>query len=313
MRVRLVSRDCLICAWGDNVEPPHRVLKRTQSRVNNKSHLPAPFSLFFCVTSAAEPAKQLWHSRFLSPRGWLWILWGQERFWGSYRTPPFTSRSGFSIKLKGDESRTLFPAVDHVPAAGHFWGKVSGLQTAAGLNRPPRLHAIHSSAGICANISPTRCTKKQQAASFIKLNKQNWDEYKTRTAFMTCVYAHRAVRFGNDNNASALGLKSELFLAFVPNLFVSWANWANVLVGRSAFMGTAPGDINNPSSFKSWFAQLEASVRRATSAKCGEMAHAPIEVSPRHLENSLGDFFKQYHRVEQQFKPFRWHRNINSP
>ena len=103
-----------------------------------------------------------------------------------------------------------------------------------------------------------------------------------------------AVRFGNDNHASARGLVSELFLAFVPNLFVSWANWANVLVGRSAFMGTAPGGINSPRSSKTWFAQLQASARRATSAKCGEMAHAAAEVSAPPLGNSLGARFKQY-------------------
>lgn len=111
-----------------------------------------------------------------------------------------------------------------------------------------------------------------------------------------------AVRLGNDNNASALGLLSELFLAFVPNLFVSWAKWANVLVGRSASTGTAPGGINSRGSSKTRC--LRASVRRATSAKCEEMAHAPAQLSPRHLENSLAGCFMQYHRVEQQFKPF---------
>lgn len=121
-----------------------------------------------------------------------------------------------------------------------------------------------------------------------------------------------AARIGNDNNASALGFISELFLALVPNLFVSWANWANVLVGRSAFMGTALGGINSTSSFKTRFAQLEPSARRATSAKCGEMAHAAARTPPSHLQKSLGDCFKQFHRVEQKFKSFRWHETVNS-
>lgn len=64
------------------------------------------------------------------------------------------------------------------------------------------------------------------------------------------------------NIASALGRVSQLFLAFVPNLFVALANWANVLVGLSAFMGTAPGDINSHCSCKAArFAQLEVPAR----------------------------------------------------
>lgn len=64
------------------------------------------------------------------------------------------------------------------------------------------------------------------------------------------------------NIASALGRVSQLFLAFVPNLFVARANWANVLVGLSAFMGTAPGDINSHCSCKAErFAQLEVPAR----------------------------------------------------
>lgn len=62
------------------------------------------------------------------------------------------------------------------------------------------------------------------------------------------------------NIASALRRISQLFLAFVPNLFVARANWANVLVGLSAFMGTAPGDINSHCSCKR-FAQLEVLAR----------------------------------------------------
>lgn len=118
-----------------------------------------------------------------------------------------------------------------------------------------------------------------------------------------------AVRIGNDNNASALGLIFGFRTKFVCILgqLGKRFGWPERVHGNRS------GGINSPSSFKTWFAQLEASVRRATSAKCGEMAHAPTEVSPRHLENSLGDCFKQYHRVEQQFKPFRCHRTVNSP
>lgn len=62
---------------------------------------------------------------------------------------------------------------------------------------------------------------------------------------------------------SALGHILRLFLAFVPNLFVAWAKWANVLVGLSAFMGTALGDINSHCSCKAArFDQLEASQDR---------------------------------------------------
>lgn len=60
------------------------------------------------------------------------------------------------------------------------------------------------------------------------------------------------------NIASALGHISQLFLAFVPNLFVVCANWANVLLGLGAFMGTAQGDINSHCSCKTArFAQAE--------------------------------------------------------
>lgn len=59
--------------------------------------------------------------------------------------------------------------------------------------------------------------------------------------------------------ASALGRILQLFLAFVPNLFVALAKWANVLVGLSAFMGTALGDINSHCSCKAArFHQLQA-------------------------------------------------------
>lgn len=52
------------------------------------------------------------------------------------------------------------------------------------------------------------------------------------------------------------------------------------MVGLSAFMGTALTGINSLRSRQTWFAQLEAAARRATSAKCGEMAHAPTRVEP---------------------------------
>lgn len=39
---------------------------------------------------------------------------------GLLQNTAFYFSFGFQSKLKGDESRTLFPAVDHVPAAGHF-------------------------------------------------------------------------------------------------------------------------------------------------------------------------------------------------
>lgn len=81
------------------------------------------------------------------------------------------------------------------------------------------------------------------------------------------------------NIASALGRISQLFLAFVSNLFVARANWANVLVGLSAFMGTAPGDINSHCSCKR-FAQLEVLAKTATSAKFGELPFTRADVAP---------------------------------
>lgn len=72
-----------------------------------------------------------------------------------------------------------------------------------------------------------------------------------------------------------------LFLAFVPNLFVARAKWANVLVGLSAFMGTAPGDINSHCSCKAArFHQAETQrernkckVRRKRASAGGRIRH----------------------------------------
>lgn len=84
------------------------------------------------------------------------------------------------------------------------------------------------------------------------------------------------------NIASALGSISQLFLAFVPNLFVAWAKWANVLVGLSAFMGTAPGDINSHCSCKAaQFAQLDALVRPQqvqSVANCCSHGHTSLRL-----------------------------------
>ena len=84
----------------------HAAVRRTQSGVSEPESVPE---------SSDTPG-------FPPPRGWLWILRGQERVCGSYTTAPF-SRTGFQTHSRGDESRTLFPAVDDVPAAGHLSGK----------------------------------------------------------------------------------------------------------------------------------------------------------------------------------------------
>lgn len=86
--------------------------------------------------------------------------------------------------------------------------------------------------------------------------------------------------------------------------YTSWANWANVLFDLSAFMGTALRSINNLGSRKTWFAQLEAAARRATSAKCGAMAHAPTRVSPRHLRTPLGDCSKNLTELTSKLSLF---------
>lgn len=78
------------------------------------------------------------------------------------------------------------------------------------------------------------------------------------------------VRFWT-NITSALGCISQLFLAYVPNLFVAWVNWANVLVGLSAIMGTAPADIFSPCSCAGrTVCSAWGACRSATSAECGE-------------------------------------------
>lgn len=52
------------------------------------------------------------------------------------------------------------------------------------------------------------------------------------------------------------------------------------MVGLSAFMGTAPGDINSPCSCKAArSAQLEVIAKTATSAKCGELPLTRADVA----------------------------------
>lgn len=114
--------------------------KRTQRGVNKSRSKTCRFLLFiiifasffffsflqFCCwhRSAAKPTPLTPTLCALSlppPRGWSSILRDQERSCGSYtRYSDFSPRADLDLILKGDESRTLFPAVDVVPAVGRL-------------------------------------------------------------------------------------------------------------------------------------------------------------------------------------------------
>lgn len=63
------------------------------------------------------------------PEGMVVDSVGPGAILGLLQNTTFYFLYGVQSKLKGDESRTLLPAVDDVPAAGRLWGKVTGLRT----------------------------------------------------------------------------------------------------------------------------------------------------------------------------------------
>lgn len=129
MRVRLASWNCPACAWGDNAEVAHSLLKETQSSVNNKSHFPFFLLFFFLQLQVQQSLPSRSDTPVSLPEGMVVDSVGPGAILGLLQNTTFYFLYGVQSKLKGDESRTLLPAVDDVPAAGRLWGKVTGLRT----------------------------------------------------------------------------------------------------------------------------------------------------------------------------------------